>query len=214
MLHYPKIPGSGAAPLARCVAFEKYDGTNLHFDWDRDFGWHAYGTRRDVFNLHAEGIASFNLAHPGLEEVAPLFLATLAEGLDLVLRTHEPYTGYQSVRAFAEFLGTGSFAGMHRADDPKELRLFDVELEGYGFVNPWQFVEDFGHLSSARVVYQGKLTGKFIEDVRTGRYNVAEGVIAKGGTGGLDVWMCKIKTLAYLARLQQSFAERWQDYWE
>jgi hypothetical protein len=28
------------------VAFEKYDGTNLHRDWDRDFGWHSFGTRR------------------------------------------------------------------------------------------------------------------------------------------------------------------------
>lgn len=214
MLHYPKMGGSGTAPLAQCIAFEKYDGTNLHFDWDRDFGWHAYGTRRDVFNLLPDGIASFDAAHPGLEEVAPLFLATLADDLGAVLRDHASYAAYQGVRVFAEFLGANSFAGMHRADDPKELRLFDVELEGYGFVNPWQFVADFGHLSSARVVYQGKLTGKFVEDVRHGRYDVCEGVIAKGGLGGSDVWMCKIKTLAYLERLKQAFAERWEDYWE
>ena len=42
MLHYPKIPGCDSCPLARSVAFEKYDGTNLHRDWDRDFGWHSY----------------------------------------------------------------------------------------------------------------------------------------------------------------------------
>src|SRR3712207_8134788 len=34
-----------------CIAFEKVDGTNLHWDWDREFGWHAFGTRRDDFNL-------------------------------------------------------------------------------------------------------------------------------------------------------------------
>src|SRR4051812_33479077 len=41
MLHYPKIPGSRDCPGGRCLAFEKYDGTNLHWDWDRDIGWHA-----------------------------------------------------------------------------------------------------------------------------------------------------------------------------
>src|SRR6185436_13232387 len=41
MLHYPKIPGSKDAPDGRCVAFEKLDGTNLHWCWDRDCGWHA-----------------------------------------------------------------------------------------------------------------------------------------------------------------------------
>src|SRR5262249_21555006 len=155
-----KIPGSGAAPLEKCIAFEKYDGTNTHFDWDRDFGWHAFGTRRDVFNLLPEGIAAFNAAHPGLAEVAPLFVGTLAEGVAAVLRDHPSYAPFQAVRVFAEFVGSGSFAGMHRAADPKELRLFDVEAEGYGFINPWQFVADFGHLTIARVVYQGKLTGK------------------------------------------------------
>jgi hypothetical protein len=34
MLYYPKIPGSRNWPGGRCVAFEKYDGTNLHWDWD------------------------------------------------------------------------------------------------------------------------------------------------------------------------------------
>ena len=49
---------------------------------------------------------------------------------------------------------------------------------------------------------------------RTGRYGVAEGVICKGGVGGDDVWMVKIKTYAYLERLKQAFADRWEEYWE
>ena len=51
MLHYPKIPGSRHCPDGRCVAFEKYDGTNLHWEWEREFGWHSFGTRRDGFTL-------------------------------------------------------------------------------------------------------------------------------------------------------------------
>ena len=103
---------------------------------------------------------------------------------------------------------------MHREDDAKELRLFDVQVEPFGMIGPAQFVRDFARLPIARVVYEGRLTGKFAEDVRNGKYGVAEGVIGKGGTGGPDVWMVKIKTHAYLERLKQAFADRWEDYWE
>jgi hypothetical protein len=50
--------------------------------------------------------------------------------------------------------------------------------------------------------------------VRLGKFGVKEGVVCKGGPGGADVWMVKIKTYAYLERLEQAFAERWEDYWE
>ena len=73
---------------------------------------------------------------------------------------------------------------------------------------------DFGHLPIPRVVYRGRLTGRFLEDVRLGRYGVAEGVVCKGGTGGDDVWMVKVKTDEYLERLRQAFADRWEEFWE
>jgi hypothetical protein len=43
---------------------------------------------------------------------------------------------------------------------------------------------------------------------------VVEGVVCKGGSGGVDVWMVKIKTYAYMERLKQAFADRWEEYWE
>ena len=214
MLHYPKMPGGQDAPDGRCVAFEKYDGTNLHWDWNRDFGWHAFGTRRDEFNLTAEGVAAFALKHAHLRECVETFRATLADGLARVFEENPSYQGFQAFKTFAEFLGPNSFAGLHKADDPKELRLFDVSADPFGFLGPSQFVADFGHLPTARVVYQGRLTGKFTEDVRAGKYGVAEGVVCKGGTGGADVWMLKVKTDAYRERLKQAFADRWEDYWE
>lgn len=214
MLYYPKIPGSRHAPAGHCVAFEKYDGTNLHWDWDREFGWHAFGTRRDEFNLTEVGVGQFVDRHAHLAGCVPVFWGTLAEGIERVLRDHPGYRECQTVRAFTEYLGPNSFAGLHRVDDPMELRLFDLLVEPSGLVGPRQFVADFGELPSARVVYQGRLTGKFAEDVRAGKYGVAEGVVCKGGGGGADLWMVKIKTYAYLARLKQAFAERWEDYWE
>ena len=214
MLHYPKMPGGRDAPDGRCVAFEKLDGTNLHWVWDRDFGWHAFGTRRDAFNLTDEGIAQFTAAHPNLGEAPAVFTASLAAGLADVFATHPEYQSVQAVTAFTEFLGPGSFAGRHRADEPKQTVLIDVRLGDFGFVGPDDFVSDFGHLSIPRVVYRGRLTGAFTEAVRAGKYGVGEGVVCKGGRGGDDVWRIKIKTTAYLDRLQQAFADRWEEFWE
>jgi hypothetical protein len=214
VLHYPKIPDSKNCPDGRCVAFEKLDGANLHWDWDRDFGWHAFGTRRDSFNLTPDGVARFTAAHAQLREAPVVFLATLADGLDDVFRTRPGYQGCQAVTAFTEFLGPNSFAGLRRSDDPMRTVLIDVRAEGYGFVGPEAFVADFGHLPTPRVVYRGKLTGQFAEDVRTGKYGVAEGVVCKGGRGGADVWMVKVKTYAYMERLKQAFADRWEEFWE
>ncbi|QDV40645.1 hypothetical protein Enr13x_04790 [Stieleria neptunia] len=77
-LAYPKIPGSSKAPFRRCVAFEKYDGTNLHWVWDWELQWHAFGTRRDRFDLDTSGVDAFNAAHVGLEEAADIFRESLA----------------------------------------------------------------------------------------------------------------------------------------
>jgi hypothetical protein len=214
VLYYPKILGSRDAPAGRCVAFEKYDGTNLHWDWDRDFGWHSFGTRRDEFELSEAGIDRFAAAHAHLHECVGVFRSTLAEGLEKVFTGQDAYREVAGLRVFTEFFGPNSFAGLHKADDPKRLVPFDVRAEPHGMLGPERFVADFGHLPIARVVYRGKLTGKFAEDVRTGKYGVAEGVVCKGGLGGDDVWMAKIKTYAYLERLKQAFGERWEDYWE
>jgi hypothetical protein len=75
-------------------------------------------------------------------------------------------------------------------------------------------VADFGPLHTARVVYEGTLTGKFTMDVRTSMHGVAEGVVCKGGSGGRDLWMVKIKTFAYLEKLKKVFGDKWEDYWE
>ena len=214
MLHYPKIPGSLSCPTGRCIAFEKVDGTNLHWDWERDFGWHSFGTRRDEFNLTDAGIAQFGQTHAHLKEAASVFLQTLAEGLEQVFRTHPNYQKYDSFKVFTEFVGPNSFAGLHKTEDAKQLMLFDVWTERYGMIGPKAFVTDFGHLSIPRVVYEGRLTGKFIDDVRGGKYRVEEGVVCKGGTGGEDVWMVKIKILAYMEKLKRAIGDKWEDYWE
>jgi len=211
-LAYPKIAGSREAPAVtgRCIAFEKYDGTNLHWVWEPELGWYAFGTRRDRFDFDPVGIAQFNAAHPGLEDAPGLFQDSFATELDRIFRTHPVAT---EMTAFTEFLGPNSFAGMHKKDDIKQLILFDV-AQGGRILDPVQFLQDFGHLRGiARVVYQGKLTGLFTEDVRNGKYKVNEGVVCKGGTAE-NLWLVKVKTYAYMQRLKDAFAENWENYWE
>lgn len=210
-LVYPKMPGRGDAPPGNCIAFEKYDGTNIHWVWDATLGWYAFGTRRDRFDLDERGVAAFNAAHPGLEECSAVFLGSLAGQLSSVLRDLD-YYGSDELIVFTEFLGEHSFAGKHISSDPKRLVIIDLETAN-GFLPPERFVRDLGNLPIARTVYRGKLTGRFADDVREGRFGVSEGVVCKGESKG-KVWMVKIKTNAYMRRLKEAFAEEWEDYWE
>ncbi|MFO0941307.1 MAG: RNA ligase family protein [Pirellulales bacterium] len=211
-LVYPKMPASNAAPLGPCIAFEKCDGTNIHWCWDSSLGWYAFGTRRDRFDLDEGGIADFNRAHLGLEQCVAIFLTTLEQSLSKRLRELNYYNCEQLI-VFTEFLGEQSFAGKHLATDTKRLVIIDLQTSN-GFLAPESFVRDLDGLPIARVVYRGKLTGKFADDVREGRYAVNEGVVCKGETDG-SVWMAKIKTNgAYKIRLKEAFKDNWEEFWE
>ena len=73
-------------------------------------------------------------------------------------------------------------------------------------------------MKTPEIVYRGNLNDEFIADVRGGKYNVNEGVICKGTeTSGQyrgGIWMCKIKTQAYLDRLKDRFRDDWAKYAE
>lgn len=185
-LVYPKMSGSGAAPFERCIAFEKYDGTNLHWVWDPELGWYAFGTRRDRFDLDDAGIADFAAAHVGLGSAPLIFREILADPLTAVLKSHGFYESTEII-AFTEFLGSNSFAGRHHDLEDKRLVLFDIQVAA-GFLAPDLFVDHLASLPVARVVYRGKLTGKFTTDVREGRFDVVEGVVCKGGILEMSGW--------------------------
>jgi hypothetical protein len=210
-LAYPKIPGSKNYPGEKCIAFEKYDGTNLHWVWESELGWYAFGTRRDRFDLDEKGIADFNAAHPGLEEASEIFISDFARSLEIIFQSN-PYYHCPEITVFTEFYGNNSFAGMHKQDDQKKLVLFDVQTTE-NMVEPTQFIQDFSSVNIAKIIYRGKLNGKFVNDVRAGIYGVDEGVVCKGKNAS-GVWMVKIKTNAYMEKLKQSFQADWENYWE
>ena len=199
MLQYPSIVGSAKAPLGKpCIAFIKYDGSNLRWEWSPKKGWNKFGTRRQMFDA---GTPLYNQA-------IPLFMDSIAD--ELVYRTKQIVKNPERITAFTEFFGPSSFAGSHEHDEAKELRLFDVFLFKKGFVPPKQFVNVYGDMDcAAEVVYEGNLNRQFVMDVRKGLYPGFEGVIAKG-----QDFSVKIKTDQFFEKLRNQFADKWEEYGE
>jgi len=199
MLQYPSIDGSAKAPLGKpCIAFYKYDGSNLRWEWSPKKGWHKFGTRRQLFDEKTE---LYNQA-------IPLFMENIAD--ELVYKVKQQNKGIERITAFTEFFGLSSFAGSHDFDEQKELKLLDVFLFKKGFIPPKTFVKMFeGKDYFPEIIYEGNLNKQFIMDVRDSKYPVDEGVICKG-----DDFMVKIKTHAYFEKLRNQFDESWMNYGE
>ena len=207
-LVYPKIPSPVNCPLKQCIAFEKLDGTNISFYWDSNLKYHSFGTRRDKFKI--KNIEEFKLRHLGLD-VDPLQFDPDWE-IDRILRDNYYYN---NIIVFTEFLGENSFAGQHNVLDKKQFVLIDIMVDNQ-IIDPNKFIYLFKDLKDVvvpKVIYKGKYTGQFVEDVRNGKYKVNEGVVVKGVVKG-EVYMTKIKTNAYMELLKNKFQDKWQDYWE
>jgi hypothetical protein len=203
-LVYPKIPSPENCPLKTCIAFEKYDGTNIHWKWDVDFGWVSFGTRRDTYDLDD---TSFTIYHPGLEQVIQAF-DPIKDKLAKCLSNKR----IKEAIVFTEFFGQHSFAGSHNAGDEKSLIIIDAMFDGM-MLEPNLFLGELPKLPLARVVYRGKYNGNLIDDVRNGKYKVNEGVVCKGLVKD-QLYMTKIKTNAYMRRLKNNFDKNWKEYWE
>jgi hypothetical protein len=201
-LLYPKIPENKSVILGKCIAFEKYDGTNMHWLWTPGIGWTHFGTRRTRFTFDDNGLAEFKQTHPELEE-APYIFSRAFVGIVNDAK-HE-------IILFTEFLGEKSFAGTHQAGDKKRLVLFDAMVNGK-LLAPKQFLDSFvtfnppeeyeDEFDTPAIIYSGKYTGQLAEDVRKGKYPVNEGVVVKGIVDG-EIFMTKIKTNDYLRRLRK-----------
>lgn len=217
MLQYPSINGVAQTPVGEpCVAFYKYDGSNLRFEWDKKKGWAKFGSRTQMIDSKT----------PILGQGIEMFQDIL--GSEIIKRMKDKegknFNNLQRITAFAEFYGENSFAGTHQDSDEKFLKLFDIFLFKKGFVHPKDFVDTFGDWeNTAKVVYSGNLNVPFINAVRANNIEgvtLFEGVICKGVSKKIkspyhgDLWMTKIKTTEYLNRLKNVFNEDWEKYSE
>jgi len=206
MKDYPSIPKVLNDYLnLDCIAFYKYDGSQIRVEWTKKKGWHQFATRGRLFDKTDK---NFGIA-------VDIFHQTHAETLTKAIKDNYPKA--EEAIVFMEFVGPHSFAGLHDSgvlnvenNDPKKLVLFDVNIHKRGIISPKDFISKF---NGAEVVYQGKLTEDFIKKVREKQFPIDEGVVCKGGEGH-KIWMCKIKTWDYLKKIQKFFGSSYGQYWE
>jgi len=211
MIEYPSIIASSKAPRQNCIAFEKYDGSNIRVKYTQKQGFNLFGSRTQLFDK----------SHPFLGSAVDIFHRDYETPLTELIKKEFP--NEREVIAFLEFFGDKSFAGWHDPEDTtKRLVLFDIMVghKNRKFLMPHEFVKmTEGKMVIPRIMYEGNLSDQLIQDVRDGKYDVVEGVICKGtqktGAARGGVWMAKIKTKAYLDKVFNRFgAEGLQKFGE
>lgn len=198
MKQYWQIPGPSKAPQGLCVAFYKYDGSNIRAEWTKKRGWYKFGSKHVLLDETNE------ILGPSIE----VFKRTYGESLEKTFLDDKEMRTVENITVFFEFFGPNSFAGYHVPEDEKKVVLFDVNVHKKGFLLPRDFIKKFGHLEIAEVVYEGNFGPAFVKDVWEGKYNVTEGVVAKGIITGKKsneqhgLWMAKAKTKAWIDELR------------
>jgi len=198
---YWEIPGPSKAPKGHCIAFKKYDGSSIRAEWTKKQGWNKFGSRHVLIDE----------THP-LGNAIRVFKNTYADDLEKVFRKNKALRGIDRITVFCEYFGPKSFAGFHE-DPPDQMKvmLFDVNLHKKGIMFPRDFIKIFGHLDIAEVVYEGNFGNDFRQDVINGKYDVDEGVVAKGVRPGKSgqhaLWMAKVKTRQWFEKLKKNAQE-------
>ncbi len=198
MKTYPSIPqssGQSFRAISNAIIFDKLDGSNLRFEWNKKNNWNKYGTRTQLFD---ESHEIFGCA-------ISLFHSEWAEVLEKIFSKQK----WEKVVAFFEFWGANSFAGWHDIKEPKNLTLIDVSVHKYGILGPREFIKLFGHLNIPGVLDECNWTREYISLVYEEKIEgiTFEGVVAKAGKGHSLV-MAKAKTKSWVEKVKARFGDK------
>lgn len=200
MKHYPKIQYLSRDYFDENIyAFDKLDGSNMRYEFNKKSGWYKFGTRNILLDK----------TDPIFGDAIPIFLDKYAHDLEYVFK--HKYSSVHNFVVFGEFLGENSFAGRHIDTDIKDVTLFDVNVYKKGFISPKEFIDNFGHLDIPKLIYKGKFNEEFINMIKNDT-ELEEGVIVKGvrkTKGSEIVWMTKIKTNQYIAKVKELYGEKY-----
>lgn len=195
MKSYPKIEFYNKGILGlNCYAFDKLDGSNMRFEWNRKRGWYKFGTRNNMIDRSSLEFGK------GID----IFINKYNEDLSKIFQ--DKYSKVESFVVFAEYLGENSFAGQHENSDIKDVVVFDINQYKRGFIPPKEFIDNFGHIHTPSIIYTGKYDLDLIKSVKDNKYNLSEGVIVKGFEK--EIWMTKIKTNEWLDKVRSIFGEK------
>lgn len=176
-----------------CWAFDKLDGQNMRFEGNLKRGFYKFGSRNQMIPKNDD---NFGI---GVKLFFEKYNDDVIKILSNILKDKKI-----KFTAFAELVGPNSFCGKHHPDDKLDLILFDIWVFKSGWIKPQRFIDDFGHLGIPDVIYNGKLDKQLISDIQEDKFNLSEGVIAKG-----DDFMVKIKTKAWLQKVKLKLGEKY-----
>lgn len=183
-----------------CYAFQKYDGSNFRAEWGKKRGWYKYGTRNVMVDKNT----------PIYGEAIDIFLNKYGQNLDDIFR--KEYKSVENFLVFGEFFGPNSFAGKHIDTESKDIIIFDVNRYRKGLLSPDEFVDKFGHLDIPKIIYKGIYNYELINDVKSNKYGLSEGVVCKGvlktKKGGEEVWATKIKTNEWIRKVKLLYGDK------
>lgn len=196
MKSYPSITDDYSKYIGMdCIGFEKLDGSNLRFEWNNKKGWYKYGSRTVLLDK----------SHKELGYSITLFNETLADSFEKIILKKFPKI--EQFIVYCEYFGPNSFAGEH-CDFYHQMKLvpIDISLHKKGFLTPLEYWDLLrGYVELPRIVYEGILTEDIIYKVKDNNLEekLNEGVVFKGNVKKVhDIWMCKVKTNLYLAKLK------------
>lgn len=189
---YPSIPTRVTSDSI--YAFDKLDGSNIRVEWSAKTGFSKFGTRTRLLDASEQPLG----------EAVHLFNEKYADALESIFRKNR----FQKATAFMEFYGENSFAGFH-AEEKHDVMLFDLHVYKKGMLPPKEFLKLFeGKVETAPLLYEGKATASFIEQVRTSNLEgmTFEGVVCKGALDNRRRPVTfKIKSEAWLTRLKTKY---------
>jgi hypothetical protein len=184
----------------KCIAQLKNDGSNMRFEWNKNSGFYKFGTKNAMIGEKDENFGD------GIF----IFLEKYNEDLNRMFR--DKFSKVINFVVFGEYFGDNSFAGQHLKSDKKDVKMFDVSVYKHGIMNPYEFLDNFGHLDIPKVIYEGEYNMKFINDVRNDIYGLDEGVVCKGvfktKKDGSQIWMSKIKTNLWLRKVKEKMGDK------
>lgn len=197
MKEYQSIPrlNNIKIPDFPISTWDKIDGSNLRFEWNKKQGFYKYGTRTQLFDA----------SHSLFSKSLPFFNNYIREPLSKAFSDNK----YENAVVFAEFFGESSFAGIHNLNDDFKLCVFDINVYKKGILPP----ETFYNLCKDIVPipqYFGNIlwNDDFILKVQNNEFSniTFEGVVGKWQKGN-NIEMVKVKTKNWIDAIRNKFDE-------
>jgi len=173
-------------------AFDKLDGSNIRAEWNQKRGFYKFGTRTELIDT----TSVFGRAIDLIKE-------KYSDDLGKVFNSNK----WNDALCFFEYWGPSSFAGFHNFSEKMDVTLIDINPYKQGILTPDKYLDNFGHLDIAKVLYQGNVTTELFDAIKQSTLAgmTFEGCVCKGENDKRtkSPIMFKIKSHAWLNKLKE-----------